>query len=224
MERIEAFVFSEESQLRRKLEYSLSGKEEIQVWGAAEVNDEVLGTLATVPPDIALVDIDDPHDAGLALADQVKRRLPGTNLLMLTSKYKDSEAVPARRNRVAEYLDREIATDELVGIVKNVARSEYQKIGNPASQPHTSEEVPNQTGKVPWQQENENILAPLTVREKNILDYVAKGLLNKQIGVRLGISKQTVKNHVSSILRKLNANSRTEAVVLAIRQRVIAVN
>ena len=61
-------------------------------------------------------------------------------------------------------------------------------------------------------------------RETEILDYIAQGFLNKQIAVKLGISEQTIKNYVTSILRKLNANARTEAVVVAIRQGLITIS
>jgi len=70
----------------------------------------------------------------------------------------------------------------------------------------------------------EVIISPLTPREREILNYIAQGYLNKQIAVELGISEQTIKNHVTSILRKLNANVRTEAVVLAIRQGLISIS
>jgi DNA-binding NarL/FixJ family response regulator len=66
-------------------------------------------------------------------------------------------------------------------------------------------------------------MSPLTPREIEILEYIAKGYLNKQIAMELGISEQTIKNHVTSILRKLNANARTEAVVLAIKRGMITV-
>jgi DNA-binding NarL/FixJ family response regulator len=70
----------------------------------------------------------------------------------------------------------------------------------------------------------ENIVAPLTQRERQILTYIADGNTNKQIANILNISEQTIKNHVSAILRKLNANDRAHAVVLAIRRGLIRLN
>jgi DNA-binding NarL/FixJ family response regulator len=72
--------------------------------------------------------------------------------------------------------------------------------------------------------ETETSLSPLTGRETQILNYIAQGYLNKQIATELGISEQTIKNHVTSILRKLNATARTEAVVLAIKQGLITIS
>jgi DNA-binding NarL/FixJ family response regulator len=70
----------------------------------------------------------------------------------------------------------------------------------------------------------ESIVAPLTHRERQILTYIADGNTNKQIANILNISEQTIKNHVSAILRKLNANDRAHAVVLAIRRGLIRLN
>ena len=74
-----------------------------------------------------------------------------------------------------------------------------------------------------WKTENEDTFSPLTSRETESLNYVAQGCLNKQIATELGISEQTIKNHVTSILRKLNAGARTEAVVVAIKQGLIKI-
>jgi DNA-binding NarL/FixJ family response regulator len=90
--------------------------------------------------------------------------------------------------------------------------------------PKVAEKVLSQFQKLSWQKDTEDIMSPLTPREIEILDYIARGYLNKQIAIELGISEQTIKNHVTSILRKLNANARTEAVVLAIKQGVISIS
>jgi two-component system response regulator DegU len=72
--------------------------------------------------------------------------------------------------------------------------------------------------------DTEEVVSSLTKREKEILDYIARGFLNKQIASSLEISEQTIKNHVTSILRKLNANARTEAVVIAIKRGIISLD
>ncbi|KPJ68457.1 MAG: LuxR family transcriptional regulator, partial [Coxiella sp. DG_40] len=73
------------------------------------------------------------------------------------------------------------------------------------------------------QSESEDFISPLTARETEILDYIAKGYLNKQIALILSVSEQTIKNHVTSVLRKLNANARTEAVVVGIKKGLISI-
>ena len=70
----------------------------------------------------------------------------------------------------------------------------------------------------------ETFISPLTPREMEILRHIAEGRLNRQIAVELGVSEQTIKNHLTSILRKLNANARTEAVAIAVRQGLISIS
>jgi DNA-binding NarL/FixJ family response regulator len=75
-----------------------------------------------------------------------------------------------------------------------------------------------------WGKGVETFVSPLTPRETEILSYMAKGHLNKQIAGMLDISEQTIKNHVTSILRKLDANARTQAVITAVKRGIISIN
>ena len=95
MENIEVFVVSPKALFRRRMESALSCAEEIQVWGASEINDEVLSTLDILPPNVALVDIDDTDNDGLRLAHQIKLRLPNTGIIMFTSNPSDTELIQA---------------------------------------------------------------------------------------------------------------------------------
>jgi len=108
--------------------------------------------------------------------------------------------------------------------VERTAHGEHPINESLANRPRVAEKVLSQFQKLSWQKDTEDIMSPLTPREIEILDYVARGFLNKQIAIELGISEQTIKNHVTSILRKLNANARTEAVVLAIKQGMITIS
>jgi DNA-binding NarL/FixJ family response regulator len=92
------------------------------------------------------------------------------------------------------------------------------------TRPKLAEQVLQQFQELAWRSEAEGLIAPLTPREMEILNYIAKGFLNKQIAAELAISEQTIKNHVTSILRKLNANARTEAVVVALKQGLISLS
>jgi DNA-binding NarL/FixJ family response regulator len=223
MENVEVFVVSPKALFRRRMESALSCAEEMQVWGASEVNDEVLSTLDILPPDVALVDIDSPDNDGQIAARQIKLRLPNTGVIMLTTNPGDAELLQALKCQAAAYLDKQLSNDELLSVVRRVARGAYPINDSLATRPQVAEDVLHQFQNLSLRNEEENLVSPLTPREKKILEYVAEGYFNKEIAVRLGISEQTVKNHVTSILRKLNANSRTEAVVQAIKQSLITV-
>ena len=183
---------------------------------------EVLSTIDTLPPDVALIDIDGPSGDGLTLARRIKQRLPNIGVIVLTSNPNDTQLFQALKAQAAAYLNKEITADQLVDIVGRVARGGHPLNESLTTRPKVAEQVLHQFQELSWRDEVEAFIAPLTSRETEILNYMARGYLNKQIAIELGISEQTIKNHVTSILRKLNANARTEAVVVAIKQGLIS--
>ena len=109
----------------------------------------------------------------------------------------------------------------MVETVRRVARGEHPINESLTTRPKVAEQVLLQFQELSRRDQVEQFISPLTPREMQILKYIGMGYLNKQIAAELGISEQTIKNHVTSILRKLNANARTEAVVLALKQGLI---
>ena len=91
------------------------------------------------------------------------------------------------------------------------------------NRPKLAAKILSQFNELSQQQEVKELISPLTSRETEIVNYVAQGYANKQIAAKLNISEQTIKNHVTSILGKLDANARTEAVVKAIKKGLITI-
>ena len=178
----------------------------------------------TLPPDVALVDIDGPSDKGLELAHKIKRNSPSIGVIVLTSNPTDAQLFQALKGQAGAYLSKEITADQLVDTVKRVARGEHPINESLTTRPQIAEQVLKQFQELSWRSEAQEFISPLTARETEILNYIARGFLNKQIAAELDISEQTIKNHVTSILRKLNANARTEAVVVAIKQGLISLS
>ena len=223
MNKIQVIVISQQFLFRQGIELSLSRMKDIQISAMAEVNDEVLSIIDTLPPHVALVDIDAPSDSGLRLARKIKQRLPTIGVVVLTSNADDAQLFQALKAQAVAYLSKEITADELVNTVRRVARGEHPINESLTARPKLAEQVLHQFQELSWRSETEGFIAPLTPREREILNYIAQGYLNKQIAAELDISEQTIKNHVTSILRKLNANARTEAVVVAIKQGLISI-
>ncbi len=222
--KIRVFIVSQQSLFQQGIEYSLSSIEDIEISGAAEVNDEVLSTMDNLPPDVAIVDIAAPSDSGLTLVRNIKKRLPNIGVIVLNSNPNDTQLFQALKAQAAAYLNKEITADQLVDTIRRVARGEHPINESLTTRPKVAEQVLSQFQELSWRSEAANLLSPLTPRETEILNYIAQGYLNKQIALKLGISEQTIKNHVTSILRKLNANARTEAVVVAIKQGIISIS
>lgn len=219
--RTQVIIVSQQFLFRQGIEHALSKMKDITVSATTELNDEVLSIIDTLPPDVALVDIDTPSDNGLKLARKIKQRLPTIGVVVLTSSPDDAQLFQALKAQAVAYLSKEITPDELVNTIRRVAHGEHPINETLTSRPKLAEQVLHQFQELSWRSETEGFIAPLTPREMQILNYIAQGYLNKQIAAELDISEQTIKNHVTSILRKLNANARTEAVVVAIKQGLI---
>ena len=125
--------------------------------------------------------------------------------------------------QVAAYLGKDIDGDHLVDIVRRVAKGEYPIRESLSGRPEVAGKILSQFQELSRETEEETLITPLTIRETEILNYIAQGDSNKQIAVKLDISEQTIKNHVASIMLKLNANARTHAVVIAVRKGLISI-
>ena len=222
MNKTQVIIISQQLLFRQGIELALSEMKDVKISATAEVNDEVLSIIDTLPPDVALVDIDAQNDSGLKLARKIKQRLPTIGVIVLTSNPDDAQLFQALKAQAVAYLSKEINPDELIHTIRRVARGEHPINENLTARPKLAEQVLHQFQELSWRSETEGFIAPLTPREMEILNYIAQGYLNKQIAAELDISEQTIKNHVTSILRKLNANARTEAVVIAIKQGLIS--
>jgi len=221
MNKIQVIIISQQVLFRQGIEHSLSRVKDIQVTATAEVNDDVLTVIDNMPPAVALVDIDTPSDIGLKLARKIKQRMPTIGVMVLTSSPEDSQLFQALKAQAVAYMSKEVTAKELVDTIRRVANGEHPINESLTTRPRLAEQVLQQFQELSWRSEAEAFIAPLTPREMQILNYIAQGYLNKQIAAELDISEQTIKNHVTSILRKLNANARTEAVVVAIKQGLI---
>lgn len=191
----------------------------------ADPNDDLSNIIEKDMPDVILLDIDSPSLGGLKVGRSLIQRYPATKLVVMSSEVNNDELFEAIRIGAAAYLDKKATTQELEEMIRRVARGEYPINESLLATPTVAEHVLKQFQEmVSMGMSVESITAPLTNRETQILRYVADGNSNKRIAQILDISEQTIKNHVSSILRKLNANDRAHAVVLAIRRGWISVN
>ncbi len=222
--KIQVFVVSQQSLFQQGIEHSFSDIDDIAISGVTGVSEEVLKAIDNLPPDVALLDIDGPSENGLDLARRIKQRSPNIGVIVLASNTDDNQLFLALKAQAVAYLSKEVTADQLIEIVRRVAKGEHPINESLTARPKVAEHVLQQFQELSSRSEAEAFISPLTPREIEILQYIAQGYLNKQIAAELGISEQTIKNHVTSILRKLNANARTEAVVVAIKQGLISID
>jgi len=222
-QKIKVCTFSQQPLFQEGILSAFSGTEGIQIIGQAKVTDQAL-IVEVMPPDVVIVDIDNSPDSSLSLIRRLKQRLPSVGIIMLTSNLSDDQLFQAIEDRVAAYLSKEIIGDQLAEMVRRVARGEYPINESLSSRPELAGKILSQFQELSGKTEAETLIAPLTTRETEVLNYVAQGYSNKQIAAKLDISEQTIKNHVASIMIKLNANARTQAVVIAVQQGLISID
>ena len=175
--------------------------------------------------DVALLDIDLPISKGLELGREIARHYPNTKVIILSSYFNDDELFETIKTGAVAYVDKRTGIDELISIIRRASHGEYPINDSMMARPVVAERVLKQFQEIASMGiATEKVAAPLTHREIQILSYIADGNSNKQIARALGISDQTIKNHVSAILRKLNANDRAHAVALSMRNQWVVVN
>ena len=222
--KIQIFVISQQSLFQAAVEQTVQDTPDIVIVGNTGINPDVLKAMDNLPPDVALLDLDGGQaEAGLDLAKKIKLRSPNIGVMVMTSNPDDNQLFLALKAQAVAYVSKEVTSQQLVDIIRRVSRGEHPINEALTSRPRVAEHVLQQFQELSFRSETESLISPLTPREIEILEYIAQGFLNKQIAAELGISEQTIKNHVTSILRKLNANARTEAVVVAIKQGLIKI-
>ncbi len=222
--KIRVLIVSEQALFRQGIERSLSGIADIEISGTTGVNALMLSAIDIMPPDVVLVDIDTTSGIGLQLAHDVKLRLPNIGVVVMTSSLDDTLPFQAIKAQASAYLSKEATADELVYTIRHVAHGEYPINESLTAKPKLAEQVLRQFQELSWGSAAEGFMSPLTSKEKEVLTYISQGYSNKQVADKLDNSTQTIKNHVASIMRKLNANARTEAVVVGIRKGLIHIS
>ncbi len=171
-------------------------------------------------PDVILIDALLSTNDALELARQLRHASPRVAIIMLTAFEDEEQLFQTMKLGAAAYLLKGISPDELVEAVRKVSRGIYIINDNVLSRPTVAKRVLRVFREMTAEEppEVQPLYSPLSGREIEILDYIARGNSNKEIAKSLGISDQTVKNHITSILKKLSVNDRTAAVVHALRK------
>jgi two-component system, NarL family, response regulator DevR len=204
-------VVDDHELVRRGLREVLTEFGDIEVVGEAGTAPEAVRRIRALRPDVALLDVRLPGGGGIEVCRQVRAADPGIRVLMITS-YDDPEAVYAAILAGASgYVLKEIHGTTLIDAVRRVASG--QSLLDPAVTGQVLERLRHPAAVDPQ-------LGALTAQERRILDLIVDGMTNREIGAALHVSEQTVKNHVTSLLAKLNVSRRTQAAVFGARVRV----
>jgi len=190
-----------------------------EIVGEADDTRGAFDLSVQLSPDIILMDLSLPAPGGIETTQRIKRELPSAGIIVLAVSEDEDALFEAIKAGAAAFILKDVAPDDLVAIIRRVASGEYLINDKVFAKPAVASRVLKEFRELAiYGQEAAPIFAPLSPREVEILDNIAQGMTNKQVAYALSISEQTVKNHMSSILRKLSVNDRTQAVVYAMRQ------
>jgi two-component system response regulator DegU len=222
--KIKVLIADQQPLFRQGVRTSLSQVGDIEICGEVTSGNDVISTISTLYPDVVLLDIQMSQTDGMDLAKAIKQLLPSAAVILLSPQPNDNELFEAIKSRVAGYLKRDISSSELVTTIRRAAAGEHPINDTFLAQPKVAHQVLEQFQNFSWGKGAESFVSPLTPRETEILTYMAQGYFNKQIAIELNISEQTIKNHITSILRKLDANARTQAVITALKRGFITLD
>lgn len=194
-------------------------KDDIEVVGESPLGADVWRVIDNMLPDIVLVNVCPPLFIGFGVARQVARRCPKVAVIMVSPNPDDDQLFQAIKLGAVAFLSEDASADDIVGVLRKVGRGQYPINDSLMEKPNTALKILQMFQDLSQMGTDvDALVTPLSAREREILKYIAEGNSNKRIAWGLGVGEQTVKNYIASIMRKLNANDRTHAVVLAIRR------
>ncbi len=214
-EPIRVAVVDDQELFRRGLTMLLGVEDDIEVVG--EAGDGVAATelAASAVPDVILMDVRMPKRSGIEACVAIKEVAPTARIIMLTVSDEEADLYDAVKNGASGYLLKDSSIDEVAQAIRVVA--DGQSLISPSMAIKLLDEFKQMS-----RSDRQQVPSPrLTDRELEVLKLVAQGLNNREIAKRLFISENTVKNHVRNILEKLQLHSRMEAVMYAVREKLL---
>jgi len=216
---LRVMVVDDHALFRRGIQMVLDQEPGLTVVGEATDGQQAIDRAQELMPDVVLMDVRMPKRSGIEAARRIKEAIPHVKILMLTVSDEEDDLYEAIKAGASGYLLKEIPTEDVAEAVKSVWSGQSRI--SPAMASKLLSEFQAMSKRA---DEREQVHAPrLTDREMEVLRLVAKGMNNRDIAKELFISENTVKNHVRNILEKLQLHSRMEAVVYAVREKLLEI-
>jgi DNA-binding NarL/FixJ family response regulator len=216
---IRVLIADDHALFRRGLQMVLEQEADISVVGEAGDGQEAVEKAGETMPDVVLMDVRMPKRGGIEATKAIKELMPHIKILMLTISDEEADLYDAIKAGATGYLLKEVSIEEVGNAIRSVQTG--QSLISPSMASKLLSEFATMVKRA-----DEKQAAPqprLTDREMEVLKLVAKGRNNRDIAKELFISENTVKNHIRNILEKLHLHSRMEAVVYAVREKLLEI-
>jgi DNA-binding NarL/FixJ family response regulator len=227
MESIRVLLVDDQQIVRQGLSTILKYATGIEVVGQASDGHEAIALARDLRPDVVLMDLKMPRLGGIPATRQICEALPETCVIILTTYDTDDLVFQGIKAGAKGYLLKDASSETLVEAIRGVVKGESQLDPGIARrvldefQRLADQPAPPLANRSREEAADGGILEPLTPREEEVLNLLVEGLSNREIGTRLHLTEGTVKNYVSAIIAKLQANDRTHAVVTALRRGLV---
>ncbi|MDM8520532.1 response regulator transcription factor [Anaerolineales bacterium HSG6] len=219
MSKISVILVDDHPLFRQGLRRVLESDDNIEVIMEVSDGEESLRMIKQLMPKVVIMDINLPQMNGLQVTRELKQVAPEVSVIMLTAYHDDEQIFHSIRAGAAAYFPKDVTPRRLVEAVRQVSLGNYVIDDEVLDKPEVATWLLQQFDKVAYVDGSPNdMFAPLSPREMEILQHIARGQSNKEVAYELGISRQTVKNHMTSILRKLAVNDRTQAALYAVKR------
>ena len=214
-DRIRILIADDHALFRQAVRAILADEPDLELIGEAGDGDEAVRLAIELVPDVVLMDVRMPKLIGIEAARKINAELPTAKIVMLTVSDEDTDLVEAIKAGASGYLLKEVDPTEIATAVRQTFA------GHSLLSPAVASKLVTEFAAISKRADERALRPQLTDRELEVLQLAADGLTNRQIGRRLTISENTVKNHIRNILEKLHLHSRMEAVLYAVREELI---
>ncbi len=214
-EPVRVVVVDDQELFRRGLVMLLHAETGIEVVGEAGDGEAGVELVLSAAPDVVLLDVRMPKRSGIDACAAIKEAVPTTKIVMLTASDEEADLYEAVKNGASGYLLKDSSIDEVAQGVRVVAD------GQSLISPSMAAKLIDEFKSMSKPEKSQGPALKLTERELDVLRLVAKGLSNRDVASQLAISENTVKNHVRNMLEKLQLHSRMEAVMYAVREKLV---
>ena len=218
-ERIRTLIVDDHALFRRGLVMVLEQEKDIELVGEAGDGQEAVQIASETMPDVVLMDVRMPRRGGIEATTQIKEIAPHTKILMLTISDEEADLYDAIKAGASGYLLKDLPIEEVATAIRDVYKGESR------ISPSMASKLMSEFATMVKKTDEKPVAAQprLTEREMEVLRLVAKGKNNRDIAKELFISENTVKNHIRNILEKLHLHSRMQAVVYAVREKLLEI-
>jgi len=212
---IRVMICDDHALFRRGLVMVLEFEDGMEVVGEADDGAAALALAEDLVPDVVLMDVRMPNVSGIEATRAIAASVPTAKILMLTVSDEEEDLYEAVKAGANGYLLKEISIEEVAGAIRAVVT------GQSLISPSMASKLLAEFNTLAKAAEEKVAVPKLTDRELQVLKLVAQGMSNREVAEQLFISENTVKNHVRNILEKLHLHSRMEAVVYAVREKIL---